>query len=612
MRFVKQDKIFRENKLPERPPYAILHLMMLTRGFFALILAAVVSGLSLSAARAGETPDPRVRAYVDPVRVVWQTEARARDDGWPARARVEGAARLLAPKFGQVCEGPFGKAGGARLANGGEDAGLMLDFGRELHGGLQLGVSPGGTARARLRVRFGESVAEAMSSVGERGASNDHALRDFTVEVPSFGTLEVGCTGFRFVRLDLVSGGEVGLEFVRAVSLMRPMRRVGSFRSSDGRLDRVFETAVRTVHLCCQDYLWDGIKRDRLVWVGDMHPEMAVILNVFGAAEVVPRSLEYAIAVTPPDRWMNTMAPYTLWFVRNLAAWCRYTGRADLLRRHAAYFRATLAHVATAVSPDGEWTAGKFLDWPNQRNPEAVAAGMQGLLALACDDAADLLGRLGDGGEARAWRGRAEAARRVRADAHGSKAAVAMLALGGCLDPQAAFRDVLGRDGHRGVSTFYGYYMLEAMSLAGEGRRALDTVRDYWGGMLDVGATSFWENFDLAWTNGCFRIDELPVPGKRDVHGDCGEFCYPGFRHSLCHGWAGGPAAWCIGRVLGIRPVADGCRRVEVRPCLGDLAWAEGAMALPDGGAVRVRAARRADGTLDVQVEAPDGVEVVR
>ena len=397
MRFVKQDKIFRENKLPERPPYAILHLMMLTRGFFALILAAVVSGLSLSAARAGETPDPRVRAYVDPVRVVWQTEARARDDGWPARARVEGAARLLAPKFGQVCEGPFGKAGGARLANGGEDAGLMLDFGRELHGGLQLGVSPGGTARARLRVRFGESVAEAMSSVGERGASNDHALRDFTVEVPSFGTLEVGCTGFRFVRLDLVSGGEVGLEFVRAVSLMRPMRRVGSFRSSDGRLDRVFETAVRTVHLCCQDYLWDGIKRDRLVWVGDMHPEMAVILNVFGAAEVVPRSLEYAIAVTPPDRWMNTMAPYTLWFVRNLAAWCRYTGRADLLRRHAAYFRATLAHVATAVSPDGEWTAGKFLDWPNQRNPEAVAAGMQGLLALACDDAADLLGRLGGG-----------------------------------------------------------------------------------------------------------------------------------------------------------------------------------------------------------------------
>ena len=568
--------------------------------------------LAVPPLRAGETPDPRVRTYVDPVRLVWQVATNAPGGARRVRARVENADRLLTPKRGQVCEGLFGKASGARLRNDGHDAGLVLDFGRELHGGLQLGMSPGGTANARLRVRFGESVAEAMSAIGERGASNDHAMRDFVVSVPSFGTLEVGNTGFRFVRLDLVSGGEVGLEFVRAVSLMRPMRRLGGFRSSDERLNLVFETAVRTVHLCCQDYLWDGIKRDRLVWIGDLHPEMKTILNVFGASEILPQSLDYAIAVTPPDKWMNTMAPYTLWFIRNLAEWCRYTGRSDFLARHAAYFRATLDHVAAAVSPTGEWTASKFLDWPTQHNPAAVASGMQGLAALAFDDAAYLLDRLGDGAAADAWRRRAEAARRVPTDAHGAKSAAALLALGGCADPKALFRDVLGKDGHQGVSTFYGYYMLEAMSAAGEGQRALDTVRDYWGGMLDVGATSFWENFDLAWTNGCFRIDELPVAGKTDIHGDFGEFCYPGFRHSLCHGWAGGPAAWCINRVLGIRPLADGCRRVEVKPCLGDLAWAEGAMALPDGGAVKVRAERRADGSLDVTIAAPDGVEIVR
>jgi alpha-L-rhamnosidase len=37
-----------------------------------------------------------------------------------------------------------------------------------------------------------------------------------------------------------------------------------------------------TVHLCMQDYLWDGIKRDRLVWIGDMHPEVSTINAVFG------------------------------------------------------------------------------------------------------------------------------------------------------------------------------------------------------------------------------------------------------------------------------------------------------------------------------------------
>ena len=63
---------------------------------------------------------------------------------------------------------------------------------------------------------------------------------------------------------------------------------------------------------------------------------------------------------------------------------------------------------------------------------------------------------------------------------------------------------------------------------------------------------------------------------------------------------------------MGIRPLSLGCRTVEVKPCLGDLAWAEGAMALPDGGAVRVRAEKRADGSLDVRVAAPDWVKIVR
>jgi hypothetical protein len=154
--------------------------------------------------------------------------------------------------------------------------------------------------------------------------------------------------------------------------------------------------------------------------------------------------------------------------------------------------------------------------------------------------------------------------------------------------------------------------MIEAMSAAGERQRALDTVRDYWGAMLDVGATSFWEDFKLSWTNNCFRIDEMPVTGKKDVHGDYGEFCYPGFRHSLCHGWASGPASWCIKHILGLRPLDIGCRRIGVNPFLGDLKWAEGAMALPDGNAAKVTIKKLPDGKVDIKVNAPDWVEIVK
>lgn len=253
-----------------------------------------------------------------------------------------------------------------------------------------------------------------------------------------------------------------------------------------------------------------------------------------------------------------------------------------------------------------------FLDWPTEHNRPAVEAGMQGLAVLGFDEAAYLADALGDvklNGLCRSAVDRLK--RQTRPSPNGSKQAAAMLALSGLWDAERMFADVLGRNGHEGVSTFYGYYMLEAMCKAGERQRALSTVRDYWGAMLDVGATSFWENFDTSWTNNCFGIDVLPVAGKKDVHGDYGEFCYPGFRHSLCHGWSAGPASWLINHVLGIRPVEPGCHKVEIRPFLGDLDWAEGAMAVPGGRAVWIRVERTADGRMTIAAEAPEGIEIV-
>lgn len=556
--------------------------------------------------------DPRVRTFVDPMRIVWETGCRSEQDGWGERARSEGVAKLLGPKRGQVNETAFFVDLGCKLVNAGETPGFVLDFGRELHGGIQLGLGAGVSPGARLRIRFGESISEAMSEIGEKHATNDHAVRDMEISVPRLGQIEVGNTGFRFVRVDLVSGGTAAFEFVRAVSLMRDMPRKGAFSCSDARLNAVWETAVRTVHLCSQEYLWDGIKRDRLVWMGDMHPETMALLSAFGATEVLPKSLDFMIATTEPKKWMNYMPAYTLWFVVNFAEWHRFMGDRSYLERHADYLRKTFAAIREHVAPDNTWGVEGFLDWPTQHNPTAVRAGMQGLAALAFDEIAYLEEELGDASAADDWRTLAARFRTVKCDPAGAKSAAALLALGGIAEPKKMYAEVLGKSGLSGVSTFYGYYMLEAMCLAGERQRALDTVRDYWGAMLDMGATSFWENFDVAWTNNAVRIDELPTAGKKDVHGDFGEFCYPGLRHSLCHGWSSGPAAWCIRRILGIRPLTTGYRKVEVSPFLGDLAWAEGALPLPTGESVKVRVERKEGGEPLVTVDAPVWVEIVK
>ena len=577
-----------------------------------MCLGAGIACLACVAATAATVPDqvdPRVRAYVAPTRVVW-TSSNA--GAYGTRSAVKNAAGLLAAKHGQVPEKAWLRPSGCTLVNNGDPAGVLLDFGRELHGGLQIGNSEF-THGSRVRIRFGESVGEAMADVGEKGATNDHAVRDAVYQLPHLGMLEIGNTGFRFVRIDLLSQGKATLEFVRAISLMRPMPRVGAFRSSDERLNRVWETAVRTVHLCCQDFLWDGIKRDRLVWMGDTHPETRAILAVFGAANVLRDSLDYAAATTPPETaWMNGMANYTLWFLRNTHDWYFYTGDAAYLKARRDYLVKTVEHVlAETFGEKAAFRTQGFLDWPTQHNKPAVDAGTRGLVAVALDNAAALMDVVGEAGVAARCRAAAAKVRTEKPDPHGAKSAAALLALGGLRDAKEMYRDVLGRNGHDGVSTFYGYYMLEAMSAAGEGRRALDTVRDYWGAMLDMGATSFWEDFNVAWTNNATRLDALPAAGKKDIHGDFGEFCYPGYRHSLCHGWSAGPAAWCINRVLGLEALDAGCRTVRVKPFLGDLAWAEGALATPRG-PVRVRHERRADGTVATQVDAPAGVRIVR
>jgi len=247
-----------------------------------------------------------------------------------------------------------------------------------------------------------------------------------------------------------------------------------------------------------------------------------------------------------------------------------------------------------------------FLDWPTQHNRPAVDAGMQALMLMAFEDGERLAVALGDDALAGVCRRGGQKLRRYAPGPEGSKQVAALLALSG-LRPAREMQDaVLGRNGVQGVSTFYGYYMLEAMAKAGEIQHGIDTIRTYWGGMLDMGATSFWEDFDLAWTRNAFRIDELPAPGKQDIHGDFGQFCYKGFRHSLCHGWASGPAPWLSRHVLGIQIADTGCRKVRIHPFLGKLRWAEGTFPTPLG-IIKVRHEQSKDGNIRSDVSLPKG-----
>ena len=92
--------------------------------------------------------------------------------------------------------------------------------------------------------------------------------------------------------------------------------------------------------------------------------------------------------------------------------------------------------------------------------------------------------------------------------------------------------------GVKGFSTFMSYYILSAIASRDE-ELAIKLMKEYYGAMIDRGATTFWEDFHIEWLKGSGSIDERE-PNKLDIHGDFGAHCYVGFRHSLCHGWSAG------------------------------------------------------------------------
>ena len=575
-------------------------------GRVALTVAAI-SWTALFTVAAAEQPDAAQKSlvadfYLDPVRIVWQSEQGVSD-----------TKTLLTPHAGQpLLEAPLPPC---RIeSTPGSTGGVLLDFGREIQGHVQLltPLTPG-KEPVRARIRLGESASEAMADLGgKKNAGNDHAVRDQVVTLPWLGTQTIGPSGFRFVRIDAVDPDRpVLLTQARAVLGIRDVPRVGSFRCSDERLNRIWEVGADTVHLCMQDYLWDGIKRDRLVWIGDMHPEVSTINAVFGFNDVVPKSLDLTRDVTPPPKWMNGISSYSMWWVLIHEEMWRHHGDRKYLEAQQPYLAALLERLAGLVGPDGkEHIDGmRFLDWPSSPNAQGVTAGLQGLLVMTLDAGTRLMTELGDDRVAGVCRAAADRARSVVPDANGSKSGAALLTLAGMRDAEETANAVLLPGGPAGVSTFYGFYVLGALAKAGRADAALDLIRTYWGGMLDLGATTFWEDFDLAWMENATRIDELVPEGKKDIHGDCGAYCYEGFRHSLCHGWASGPTAWLSRHVLGVSPAEPGFAKARIAPVLGNLDWAEGTYPTPRG-PIRVRHERQPDGSIRSWVTAPAGVAI--
>jgi hypothetical protein len=553
--------------------------------------------------------DEIIRSYVTPVKIIWQSDTEGK--------QVIKPEALLTRFDGQLSTSGAGMC--MLRSDDDKQASVLLDFGTELYGGIEIAAAIRGEKKPiKVRVRLGESVSEAMSDAidnsrpGMQSATNEHSLRDFTLEIPWLGTVEIGNSGFRFVRIDLLDKEvEFPLRAVRAIARYRDIPYLGSFKSSDERLNKIWETGAYTVHLNMQDYLWDGIKRDRLVWVGDMHPEVMTINSVFGDNEVVRKSLDFARDTTPLPGWMNGISSYSLWWIILHRDYYLHQGDMAYLKAQQSYLKKLIPQITSRVSGGKEnLDGGRFLDWPTAENEAVIHSGLQALTLLTMEAGADIATWLGDQELKNLCANTAKALKKHAPSDQGNKQAAALLSLVNLI-PSKKAADVILKDGANDFATFYGYYMLEALAKAGKYQEAMDIISDYWGAMLDLGATTFWENFVYAERVNATRIDQLSISDKFDIHADGGAHCYIGLRGSLCHGWASGPTSWLTAHVLGIKVMEPGSKVIQIRPNLGNLQYAEGTYPTPYG-IIKVKHVKQANGKVTSEIEAPDEIKIIR
>ena len=103
---------------------------------------------------------------------------------------------------------------------------------------------------------------------------------------------------------------------------------------------------------------------------------------------------------------------------------------------------------------------------------------------------------------------------------------------------QLVKKNVLLNDQVMKISTPYmRFYELEAFCAMGEQETVLKEMKDYWGGMIKLGATSFWEKYNPE-QQGRQHLEMYGRP----------------YGKSLCHAWGASPI-YLLGKYyLGVKP----------------------------------------------------------
>ena len=319
--------------------------------------------------------------------------------------------------------------------------------------------------------------------------------------------------------------------------------------SPDPKLRRIWEVAEHTFRLCSGIFFLDGVKRDRWIWGGDAYQSMFVNRCLFQDADIDRRTYRALFGNAPAVTHINTILDYSLLCVIGVKEhYAFYQDRAFL----AEMFPKMESVMALCGSQEQEqgFVTGRerdweFIDWADfdRTGPLAAEQMLYAAALKAMEQAAAILDLPDKAGEYRERYAKLkEAIDRhywdeekgayvdsfVSGRRHVTRHANIFAIRYDLTDQgrkERILKEVLLNPGIPAITTpYFQFFELEALCSMGRTDQVLETILSYWGGMLDLGADTFWEEYD----------PRKKPEQQYEMYGDP-------YGKSMCHAWAASP-----------------------------------------------------------------------
>ena len=448
-----------------------------------------------------------------------------------------------------------------------KDGKTVYDFGKEIFAFVKLTNVK--LSAQNITVYYGESLDEALNF--------DECELVTTINLEKFCDVVVtdNAKAFRYLCIE-------GASFSEIIALFEylPLANSPKFSCSDDTINNIFDIALYTLSLNMREFLIDGIKRDRWVWSGDAY--QGYLLNYYSYFDkaIIKRTMVSLAGKYPFRQHLNHIMDYTLFWLMGFCEYYEFTGDIDFIKANIKMAKSVIDYCLSRTNANGfleglhgDWV---FIDWAEGLDNSGEVCFEQMLLYISLDKLSNILNLLGDSSAAQAYAKKADSLKLAidkfwdndkgayihsfkngQPDGKVFKYANMFAILYDLCDDdkkQSIINNVLKSDKVQPITTPYmRFYELSALLKVGEIDFVLDEIKAYWGGMIEQGATSFWETFDARESG----------PEKYAMYGRK-------FGKSLCHAWGASPI-YLIGRyVLGLQPLDFGNSFV-LKPNLGKL-----------------------------------------